>query len=135
MKAYSVILFMVCLNIAAFIFQQSGAISGSRELYISPFDIKNQFSLDTLLLTLTGVGVIGVLGVLLGQGRWTIGALLAWVIFQLVPIGNWIISGVPYLLLAILPAELSYLTYVVEAFFAIIFFIFILEIAGQRYIT
>lgn len=120
---------------AAFIIQQSGAIMGSKPLYISPFDIQNKFSLTIVMAALLGGGAITLVTLLFRPGIYAVGALLVWVVLTLTPIAQWFLIGTPIILTAILPVELAYLSAVVSAFFAVAFFMFLIEIVSQRQIT
>lgn len=135
MKTYSVMVFLISMNLAAFIIQQSGAIVGSQSLWIDPTNIQDKFSLTIITAALLGGGAITLVAVLFRPGIYAVGALLVWVILALAPIAQWFLLGTPLMLTAILPAELSYLSYVVSAFFAVMFFMFLVEIMSQRQIT
>jgi len=135
MRAYSVMLFVISLNLAAFILQQSGVSLASKQLYISPFDITNQFSLAVFGALAIGGGIIGVIGLITRQYVYASVALVIWVMGLLLPVAQWFLLGLPIMMSVLLPPEVSYLTYVVSAFFAVIFFMFMVEIASQRYVT
>jgi len=134
MKAFSVMVFLVCLNMSAFILNQSEAIPGTKELWINPFDVTNQFSLTVLgALTMGAIGG-GIIALIFRQNIFAIGALLVFVISTMIPIVQWFLLGTPLMLAALLPSELSYLSAVIGAFFAITFFMFLMSILGQRQI-
>ena len=135
MKTYSLMFFIVCMNLAAFIIQQSEAIMGSQPLWINPFDIQNKFSLTIITAALLGGGAITIITMLFRPGIYAVGALLVWVVITLTPIAQWFLIGTPIILAALLPTELSFLTGVISAFFAISFFMFLIEIISQRPIT
>lgn len=135
MKMYSLLFFIICLNMAAFILQQSGTSTVSKELYISPLDITNKFSLSVFGALAIGGGIIGVIALITRQYVFASVALLIWVIGLLLPITQWFLLGTPIILNVLLPPEVSYLSYVVTAFFAFAFFMFMLEIAAQRQIS
>ena len=135
MKTYSLMFFIVCMNLAAFIIQQSEAIMGSQPLWINPFDIQNKFSLTIITAALLGGGAITIITMLFRPGIYAVGALLVWVVITLTPIAQWFLIGTPIILAALLPTELSFLTAVISAFFAISFFMFLIEIISQRQIT
>lgn len=135
MKVYSTMLFLICLNLAAFIIQQSGAIVGSQPLYINPFDIQNQFDLAIITGSLLSVSAVGVITLIFTPGIYALGALLIGVLVIITPITQWLLLGTPKLLASILPGELAYLSAVVSAFFTVMFFMFLLEIVSQRQIT
>ena len=128
-------MFVVCLNMSAFILSQSGAMTSSQELYISPFDLSNQFSLTVFGALGVGGAILGLASLLTRQYVYAAGALLIWIVGVFLPIGQWFLLGAPIILGAILPPEVSYLTHVVTAFFALVLFMFLAEIVGQRQIT
>ena len=128
-------MFVVCLNMSAFILNQSGAMASSQELYISPFDLSNQFSLTVFGALGVGGAILGLASLLTRQYVYAAGALLIWIVGVFLPIGQWFLLGAPIMLGAILPPEVSYLTHVVTAFFALVLFMFLAEIVGQRQIT
>ena len=134
LKPYSFMLFYLCLNVAAFILNESGALLVSQELYINPFDISNQFSL-TLFVGLSVGTIIGIAAILFRQYLNASVVLLIWAVGILAPIGQWFLMGVPIILNAIIPSELAYITYAVSGFVAFIFFMFMMEILTQRQIT
>ena len=135
MRTYSLMVFYLCLNMAAYIINQSGAFIESQLLYINPFDVSNQFSLTVFGGLLAGGAIIGVIALITRQYVYASVALVIWVIGLLLPVAQWFLLGTPIILAALLPSEISYLTYVVSAFFAFIFFMFMIEIASQRQIT
>ena len=135
MRAYSLMIFVVCLNMSAFILSQSGAMTSSQELYISPFDVQNQFSLGLFGALGVGGAILGLASLLTRQYVYAAGALLIWVIGIFLPIGQWILLGTPIILAALLPTEVAYISHVVTAFFALVLFMFLAEIVGQRQIT
>jgi len=120
---------------SAFILSQSGAMTSSQELYISPFDVQNQFSLGLFGALGVGGAILGLASLLTRQYVYAAGALLIWVIGIFLPIGQWILLGTPIILGALLPTEVAYISHVVTAFFALILFMFLAEIVGQRQIT
>jgi len=120
---------------SAFILSQSGAMTSSQELYISPFDLSNQFSLTVFGALGVGGAILGLASLLTRQYVYAAGALLIWIVGVFLPIGQWFLLGAPIMLGAILPPEVGYLTHVVTAFFALVLFMFLAEIVGQRQIT
>jgi len=141
MKGYSLMFFIICLNIAAFILNTSGAIVESKELYLSPLDIYDpttgtgKFGLSLFFVLLAGAGAIGIIGIIFQQNIFAIGALLVWVLGGLTPIIQWFLLGTPIILAQLLPGELSYLSVAIGAFFAVVFFMFLMEIVSQRQVT
>ena len=135
MRAYSLMIFVVCLNMSAFIINESGALVQSQTLYISPFDVQNQFSLGLFGALGVGGAILGLASLLTRQYVYAAGALLIWIIGIFLPIGQWLLLGTPIILAALLPAEVAYISHVVTAFFALVLFMFLAEIVGQRQIT
>ena len=136
MKMYSVMLFVLCLNIAAFILNESAAFPTSQALSVNPSDVITQFNWTTLLTSLgTGGAVAGIVALLTRQYVYAAGALLIWSVGALSPLIRWFFIGAPLMLNALLPSELVFISIAVQAFFAIIFFMFIIEIVSQRQIT
>lgn len=135
MKVYGFLLFYICLNLAAFIINVSGALPVSQELYINPFDISNKFSLTIFLGVTVAGGLAGVIALITRQYVYASVALIIWVIGLFVPIGQWFLLGVPIMLNSILPVELSYIIHVITAFCTFIFFMFMVEIVTQRQLT
>jgi len=135
LKAYSLILFVVCLNLSAFVINQSGVMMHSQALYISPFDIQNQFSLTIFGALGVGGSILGLAALLTRQYVYAGGALLIWIIGIFLPIGQWILFGTPLILSVLLPPEIAYVSHVVTAFIALILFMFLAEVVSQRYIT
>jgi len=141
MKGYSLMFFIICLNVAAFIINESGAIVESKELYLSPLDIYDpttgtgKFGLTLFFVLLAGAGAIGIIGIIFQQNIFAIGALLVWVLGGLTPIIQWFLLGTPIILAQLLPGELSYLSVAIGAFFAVAFFMFLMEIVSQRQVT
>jgi len=141
MKGYSLMFFIICLNVAAFIINESGAIVESKELYLSPLDIYDpttgtgKFGLTLFFVLLAGAGAIGIIGIIFQQNIFAIGALLVWVLGGLTPIIQWFLLGTPIILAQLLPGELSYLSVAIGAFFAVVFFMFLMEIVSQRQVT
>jgi len=135
MRTYSLMLFIICLNLSAFVLHQSQALTTSQELYISPFDVTNKFSLTLFGALGVGGAILGLASLLTRQYVYAAGALLIWVIGIFLPIGQWLLVGTPLILAALLPPEISYISHVVTAFFAFALFMFLGEIVSQRQLT
>lgn len=145
MKAYSVMLFLIAINISVYILIVSGAWAGQYpEGYASPEAMSDIFKLQNVDLTqiiMIGIGGLlgGILALVTRQFVFASVALLIWVVCVLfTPIG-WIITAFPLTVksLALMsgaPTAIADITEVVlSAFYVFIFFMFILEIASQRY--
>jgi len=151
LKAYSLMVFYLCVNMAAYIINQSGAFIESQLLYINPFDVSNQFSLTVFGGLLIGGGIIGVIALITRQYVYASVALVVWVIGLILPVAQWFLLGTPIVLNALIPVGtdgkpvllpveindvwVSGFTLIIVAFFAFIFFMFMIEIASQRQIT
>jgi len=130
-------LFYICLNLSAYIINEADFLIVSGQPYVSPSGLASIFSLDTfsIVATFLGGGLIGLAAVLTRQYTYAAGAILIWVLGIMFKITKGIFIGFPEFLGNLLPSELSYLKYIVVAFSAFIFFIFMIEIATQRQIT
>jgi hypothetical protein len=107
-----------------------------RQLYINPIDVSNKFSLTIFGALGVGGAIFGIAAILTRQYVYATGVLLIWAVGVVVlPIGQWILLGAPFVLVAILPSEVAWLSQVVVAFYAISIFMFVLEITTQRQIT
>jgi hypothetical protein len=133
--------FIFSLNFAALTLQQFGVLGTSVKLWIGPLDLFNPatnmgvFSL-VVFGALAGGGVLmGLAALITRQYVYAAGAILIWVVGILSGIGAWLLAGVPIMLNALLPVEVQWVSYVVVAFFALSFFMFLVEVASQRYIT
>jgi len=123
---------------AAFVLNESGAVAGSKELYMGPSDVLTTFDITKFNFftgSLAGAGIISVIALIFRQGVFAVAAILIWLVVTLVPVAQWFLLGAPMMLAAMLPSEVSYLSYVVTAFFAIVFFMFLMGIAAQREVT
>ena len=148
MKAYSVMLFLVCINISVYVlaFSDVFPVSGYPEGYTGPTSLTNLFKIENVDLTKifvagTGTILLGLAALLTKQYVFASVAILIWIIgIFLTPIG-WVITGFPLLTKSIAemagaPSEVALMFQTVtSAFYAFIFFVFIMEIAGQRQIT
>ncbi len=136
MKMYSFLVFFLCLNVAAFILNEAGFYTETSELVVSAEDISATFNWATLLTSL-GVGgiVAGLVALLTRQYVYAAGALIVWAIGSMAPVIRWFFIGVPLMLGQLLPSGLEFVSTVTQAFFAVIFFMFIIELVAQRSIT
>lgn len=126
---------MLCLNLAAWSLNMAGVFPITRDLWLNPTDITNQFSLTMFAVLGVGGTIIGILGAIFRQYTYAAGAILIWVIGIILPIAQWLLGGLPIMMAALLPEAVAWFGYVVAAFFAAAFFMFILEIAGGRQLT
>jgi hypothetical protein len=127
---------MLCLNISAFILHESGAFTGSRTYAETPGTIESMFSWSNLISSLGVAGGVGaVIATIFGFSAAILGSLIIWALVSFAPVITWFFKGVPLMLEAMLPPELWFVRLGVEALFAVVFFMFIIEQAGQRQIT
>jgi hypothetical protein len=127
---------MLCLNISAFILHESGAFTGSRTYAETPGTIESMFSWSNLISSLGVAGGVGaVIATIFGFSAAILGSLIIWALVSFAPVITWFFKGVPLMLEAMLPPELWFVRLGVEALFAVVFFMFIIELAGQRQIT
>lgn len=135
-KMYSFLFFFICLNVAAFIINEAAFLPESEELAVTPTDVMATFTWENLLLSL-GVGgaIAGIVALLTRQYVYAVGALIIWAIGSLTPVIQWFFIGVPLLLNSVLPSEISFIGSVVQGLFAVVFFMFIIELTAQRQIT
>ena len=146
MKATNIMLFLISINVSVYILIFSGAWAGQYpQSYASPTEMTSIFTIQNIDLTKILVASIG--GILGGiiilftrQYIFATIALLIWVICVLLtPIG-WVISAFPLTIRSLIlmsgaPVAIADMFQIVTSvFYAFIFFMFILEIAGQRQI-
>jgi len=144
MKAYSVMLFFICLNLSIYVLGVAEVWpSQFPEGYTAPWDITPMFSIENISLTQIGLGTIGifaggVLAFITRQYVFASMAVLFWIVgVFLTPIG-WVITGFPLLSkgiaegLGIISPISDIIQYTISVAYVLVFFAFILEIVGQR---
>ena len=148
MKPYSIIIFMICLNISCYLLVEMEVFSVSSypEGYTGPETIMETFKFGEISLTdifLLGTGGIlaGIMMLITRQYVFASIALVIWVIgIVLKPVG-WVIVGFPLMVNSLLLMSgvsstlATALQLTISAFYFFIFFIFIIEIASQRQLT
>ena len=136
MKMYSLMLFVICLNISAFIIHESGALPTSRTFADSPSTIMSEFDWEDVLIGLgVSAGAGTVMAFFFGFGAALLGGMICWAICSFFPVIQWFFIGAPLMLDALLPSELWFISVSIQAVFAVIFFMFIIELTSQRQIT
>lgn len=135
MRAFSLMFGYICINLAASFWALSGAIPAAQQLYVSPTDITNTFTLTLFFSVGVTGGLMAIIGIMTRQYVFATGALLIWIIGILLPIVQWVILGLPFVLSAILPSELSWISGIIGAFFAVTLFMFMAELAAGRQVT
>ena len=137
MKAFNLMFGYICLNLAAFFLAMSGAFPVAQQLYVSPTDVTNTFTLTMFVAAGVTGGVMSIIALITRQYVFAASALLIVVIGILLPIVQWVILGLPFVLTALLAPvpELSWLSGIVGAFFAVSLFMFMAELAAGRQVT
>lgn len=135
MRAYSLLLFYLCLNLAAFILVSTDIIPVGDWIEHTPTDISAMFSLTTFSALVAGGTIGGLVALLTRQYALSAGLILVWCVGILYEPISWVLIGVPKILNAILPAELSVLGTVVGVLTSVVFFMFFIEVLGGRTIT
>lgn len=135
MKAYTVIFAYFVLNISAFVLNYLQVIPGP-SLYLTPDMLLSEFSLTAFASIGVGGAIAGLLALITRQYVYAVGAILIWIIGLVLPILQWVVAGLPFMLAAMLnPYGLGWFAAVIEGFFAIIIFIFCIEILSGKQIT
>ena len=147
MKAYSVFVFLICLNISIYILGASNTLGVQYPKgYTNPESIPDLFKIENLNLTdiflLSGATIFtGLLMLFTKQYFWASVALLLWVVAILFkPIG-WVVTGFPLMVGSVMEGvgvpTATALTFQVAltAFYVFIMFMFLVEILTQRQIT
>jgi len=108
-----------------------------REPITDPSNLANLFSLNTFtaITGIVGGAVIGILAIITRSYMLSTGVLLLWIIGVLFKPIQDIFIGLPYLVEAVLPSSVWFISQVFVAFSALILFMFFVEIVAQREIT
>lgn len=129
-------LFILCLNLSAFTISEMNVWPIGRELAFTPASILNSFSVLNLLTSIGVAGGVGtIIGLTFGFSAAVLGGMLIWAIVSFSPIIREFLIGVPLTLEALLPPEAIVISLIIQAVFAAVFFLFIIELASQRRIT
>lgn len=104
-----------------------------RELFTSPLDLTNTFSLTVFSMAAGGSIVAGVVSILLRQYVYAAGILIIAVISIFTPIVLWLLAGLPMMLSAIFaPFDFGWLTAVVVGFVTVHAFLFLAGLMAGR---
>jgi len=108
-----------------------------REPITDPSNLANLFSLNTFtaITGIVGGAVIGILAIITRSYMLSTGVLLLWIIGVLFKPIQDIFIGLPYLVEAVLPSSVWFISQVFVGFSALILFMFFVEIVAQREIT
>ena len=128
-------LFIICINIAAWLLNVSGVYPAGGSLWISPSDVIAQFGLSVFGGIAISGAITGVISLLLRQAISASYALVIWLVGVLLSLGMWFVGGVPIVLALMLPSELWFVSLAIQALFSVVFFVFLVEVVGQRQIT
>lgn len=135
MKAYSAMLFIICINVAAWLLHVSGVYPAGGTLWLSPSDVVAQFGLSIFGGLAVSGAITGVISLLVRQSISASYALTIWLVGIMLSLAMWLVGGVPIVLAMMLPGELWFVSTVIQALFTVIFFVFLVEVVGQRPIT
>jgi hypothetical protein len=135
MKMWSPMLFMICVNLAAFMLNASGLYPVGSALWISPSDMTSTFTLSIFAGVGLGGAIVGIIALITRQFVYATYALIIWIAGVLLPIAQWFLGGVPIMLAYLLPSELWFVTSSIEALMLILFFMFFVELFSQRQVT
>ena len=135
MRAYSVMLFIICINIAAWLISISGTYPAGGTLWISPSDVISQFGLSVFGGLAVSGAITGVISLLVRQQVYASYALVVWLVGIILSLAFWFVGGLPIVLARMLPSELWYVSSAFQALFSVVFFVFLVEVVGQRQIT
>jgi len=149
MKMYSLLLFFVCLNLATVLIATTNAFPNPGVSSDDITSMSNMFTIETILAAGIG-GVAALVGGILMQNVF-LGAMagILWVFGSLIAPIRWIVVGFPTLVSTVLrvmctnagigaveTAVVSNLFLgVFTVMFSVVFFMFIMELFSQRYIT
>lgn len=139
MRAYSLILFFLCLNLAGYIVSQlvsADVIMGSSEVMpYSSGGILTQFNLTVFATIGVGAGIAGIVAIITKQYVFASVVTVIWVVGLLFNVGNWILNGFPTMMGILLPPELSFMQVVFTAIVTFIFFFLLAETLGGKQMT
>lgn len=137
MKAYSLLLFYVCLNLAAALVITFDIVSIGNWGQHSDAEMSGWFNLNIFGMVAVGGGVTvaGIVAYFTKSYGLTVGLLLVWIVGVVYdPIRN-LLLGFPLLLTALLPAEIAFLGTVFTVLSSVVFFMFFVEILSGRQVT
>ena len=133
----TLIIAFMTITFSSYIIQQSGILTESRSMPLSPTDYDDLFSIAifdvaTISTALTVGGLIGIAGILFKQYVFASIALLIWLIGVFWKPSNAFLTAFPKLVEAVVPAEASYLSIIPSAFIGVAFFFWLAGILAQR---
>lgn len=126
--------FIICINLAAWVINQSGFYPISQILWLNPNLIMERFALNVFAGIAASGAITGIISLLTRTQVFASYALIIWVIGILLSLGLWFLGGLPTFLAFILPPELWYISSIIQAFCTVSFFFFFMEVASQRQI-
>jgi hypothetical protein len=141
LKAWSIVLFFVCLNLAGFVVSNlvdMDVLPASKEV-IMPYSIDNlkgQFSLSLVAGLLAGGAVAGLIGIMLKQYTFGVLAGAIWVCGLLFTIGQWVLMGIDILMKLLLAGTgLEWLSDVIYVGVLVAFFALLAETLSSKPLT
>lgn len=135
MRAYSAMLFFLCINVAAWILTVSGVYPTGGQFWVSPDDVILEFGLSvfgSIVGSIIGTGLVNRLLNLQLSGDVLV---VVWLAEMLILVAGWFFGGLPIVLARILGSELWFINVTIQSLFGVMFFIFIVEVVGRRQIT
>lgn len=134
MKAYALVFGYLCVNAAIWVLNMAGILPVYGAAQANPTTIADWFDFTVFAAVVGTVGgvVIGILALMTKSYALSTGVLLLWVVGVLFKPIQDIFVGLPYLLNAILPSQVWFVTQAFVAFSALILFVFFVEIIAGR---
>lgn len=141
MNAKTLIMFFLCLNCAGIII--SALVSAdvlTADQSVMPYttdQIKEQlnlftFSASNIAYGLLGAGIAGLIGLITKSGTFAVSAAVIWILGIFLNLATWITNGFSVMIGILLPSDLWYMSYIVEAFVLSTFFWFLAGTLTQR---
>jgi hypothetical protein len=135
LKPWSLIWFLICLSVAAFIIATAQMLPNTSILVYNPSDFSSMFSIAVFGSFVAGGTITGIISLITKQYVFASVALLLWVIGIMLNIAGSFVANLPLILGFIIPSELWFISTSLEALVGVILFVFFVEIATQRQIT
>lgn len=140
MKAYSLLLFYVCFNLACAALMVTDLVPVGAWGQHTEGEVASEFQLikfDIVSVSAIGAGitVAGILGYFTKAYGLTLGLLLIWVVGVVFAPVQWLFLGLPVMLDALLPPSVQIISSIFVVLFTIVFFMFFVEILGGRQVT
>lgn len=143
MKAYTVLLALICLNVANVFLINLDIVAVPAVLQWNPSDIMSWFTLSkftladlaTMGITGLGLGLAGIVALVLRQYTYAASLVLIWVATIMITPLNLFVNGIPLMISTIWEDDPYHIGALFQMFMSFIFFVFILETLIQRNVT